>query len=137
MAQSIRSGGRVNVSVDCMLPAGGTTVVAVAPVGPTGVGPAELAGVSLEPPTPSPFRPGAAAMSLRYSLPAEGPVRISVIDVGGRRIARLFDGVQSAGPHTLGWDGRDESGATLRSGVYLIRLETAQGGRTRKLLLLR
>jgi hypothetical protein len=59
--------------------------------------------------------------TLSYALPAEAHVRLSVYDIMGRQVARLVDGVQSAGAHGLGWQPPPRA-----SGLYLVRLETAK-----------
>jgi hypothetical protein len=59
--------------------------------------------------------------TLSYALPAEAHVRLSVYDIMGRQVARLVDGVQSAGEHELRWQPPARA-----SGLYLVRLETAK-----------
>ncbi len=80
--------------------------------------PRELA---LEPPYPNPFRTTAL---LRYHLPETGPVRLRVFDLLGREVARLVDGPQPAGMHTVRLDA-----SGWASGLYLCVLEA--GGRRR------
>ena len=53
------------------------------------------------------------------------------------RVATLADGQHEAGSYTLRWDGRDEAGRELASGMYLFRLVAGERMTTRKLLLLR
>ncbi|NNE44367.1 MAG: T9SS type A sorting domain-containing protein, partial [Gemmatimonadetes bacterium] len=92
----------------------------------------EIAAVS-----PNPF---AAATRIEYRVPgsAAGPVRLSVFDVSGRRVARLVDGPREPGTHRLTWDGRDTSGRALASGVYFVRLEApGAAAETRRILRLR
>ena len=87
---------------------------------------------------PNPFN---AQTVLRYSLPAPGWVRLAIYDLLGREVRRLSDGRQDAGHHSAFWDGRDESGRKVGSGLYLYRLVVEGQGRdvvrTRKMLLLR
>jgi hypothetical protein len=131
--RTIRQGGRVNVYVDCVLGAGATTVVtvaSVAPNNPVGVGGGPGSGLRFDAPVPSPW--GSGALTLSYALPVAGPVHLWLADAGGRRVADLFRGDQEAGPHTLRWEGPAAGSESLRSGIYLVRLETAQGTRTRK-----
>jgi hypothetical protein len=137
VAQVIRHGGRANVYVDCVLPAGATTVVSVVPVAPLGVNADAAAGLELEPPRPSPYRPGNGTMSLGFALARRGPVRVTILDLAGRRVARLLDGIEEAGPHALQWTGRSDNGTALTPGVYWLRLETEQGERARKLAIIR
>ncbi len=81
--------------------------------------------------------PSASAVQVMYSLRAPSPVQVAVYDIEGRLVRKLVEGRQPAGLHRLVWDGRDEKGARVTSGVYLIR--SVAGGRTRtgKAVLLR
>ena len=65
-----------------------------------------------------------------------GSVELAVFNLTGQRVATLVDGVRNAGTYTVGWDGRDNSGRGLASGIYLYRLRTGQQVQSRKLLLL-
>ena len=67
-----------------------------------------------------------------------GEVRVGIFDVAGRRVATLVAGHQEAGRHSVTWNGTDDSGRALSSGVYFARLETAGGSvDTSKLTLLK
>lgn len=66
--------------------------------------------------------PFADGITLRYSLPSEGPVAIDVFDVTGRRVRSLLNGQGPAGDHLLVWDGRNDAGTAMPGGVYLARL---------------
>ena len=66
-----------------------------------------------------------------------GRARVEVFALTGQRLAVLRNGPQQAGYHRLHWDGRDDEGRPLASGVYLYRLVTGEGVLTRKLTLLR
>ncbi|MBM3307593.1 MAG: S8 family serine peptidase [Candidatus Eisenbacteria bacterium] len=74
---------------------------------------------------PNPFRGGTG---IEYGLPVESAVLLRVYSVGGRLVRVLVDGRQPAGRWTVAWDGRDDAGAPVSSGVYFYRLET--DGRT-------
>ncbi len=74
---------------------------------------------------PNPFNPRATVV---FTLPAAGHARLTVHDVRGRRLRVLAQGHAAAGRHELEWDGRDNAGRPLSSGVYLLRLE-ARGAR--------
>ena len=139
LAQTIRHGGHVNVYVDCTLPAGATTVVSVAPEAPlpVGVGGAIAVASDLDPPAPSPFRPGAGPLTVRFSLPRAGHATVTVMDIAGRRVARMVDGPQEAGVRSLTWNGRGSAGEMLPAGVYLVRLQTDEGSWTRRVALVR
>ncbi len=72
---------------------------------------------------PNPFNP---TLEVKAALPRDGWVRASVVDPRGREVRVLHDGMASAGSNSWLWNGRDGSGRTLASGVYLVRLETAE-----------
>ena len=83
---------------------------------------------------PNPFN---SQTVLSYFLPEPGPVRMEILTLTGQRVAVLSRGQQKAGYHRLTWDGLDDAGRPLASGVYLYRLVTTDGVLTRKLVLLR
>ena len=58
-----------------------------------------------------------------FLLPDPIPVALNVYDLQGRRRARIPVGVQGAGVQQATWDGRDEQGALLAPGLYLLDLE--------------
>jgi hypothetical protein len=82
--------------------------------------------------SPNPF---GSTTELAYSLPAAGRARIAVHDVAGRTVAVLAEGGQSAGRHTIRWDGRTARGTVAPAGVYFVRLEF--GGRVQMQKLVR
>lgn len=65
--------------------------------------------------------PTAGAVTLRLSLDAPAPVRLSVVDALGRAVRTLDLGAQAAGPVEAAWDGRDGSGRAVAAGVYVVR----------------
>jgi hypothetical protein len=83
---------------------------------------------------PNPVRESAV---IRWTLPAAGRVTLRVFDVHGRVVDTVIDGFSAGGPHEIQWMGRASSGARLASGVYWLRLESAEGTRTRKVVLAR
>jgi hypothetical protein len=83
---------------------------------------------------PNPFNP---STTIRYALGEAGRVRLSVYDASGRHVRTLVDGAEAAGEHTVDFDGRDDRGAALASGVYFYRLDTGNLTRTRKMVLLK
>ncbi len=70
---------------------------------------------------PNPFHDQAM---LRFTVPASGVARLFVCDVTGRRIRTLLEGSDHAGPELVRWDGRDDSGRDVSSGIYYVRLES-------------
>ena len=83
---------------------------------------------------PNPFNP---STRLRYALAGPGRVRLDVFDQRGARLRTLVDTREAAGEHAVDWDGRDDAGRRLASGVYLARLESAEGSALRRLVLIR
>ena len=83
---------------------------------------------------PNPFN---SQTVLSYFLPIAGPAHLAVFSLTGQRVAVLHQGQQQAGYHRLRWNGRDDAGRPVASGIYLYRLVTDEGILTRKLTLLR
>lgn len=81
--------------------------------------PAPPHGLELAPPQPNPLT---GSTLLRYRAPQGATVRLHVLDVGGRPIRRLAEGLSEGLPSTALWDGRDERGFLVASGVYFCRL---------------
>jgi protocatechuate 3,4-dioxygenase beta subunit len=80
---------------------------------------------------PNPFR---SETTLRFSLPQESPVEMSVYDAEGRQVQTLVRGTLPAGYHTAHWDGRDARGRAVGRGIYFSRLKTSAGERVQKLI---
>jgi flagellar hook assembly protein FlgD len=74
---------------------------------------------------------------LRLALLQAGRVSVEVLDVEGRVVKVLARGGFARGVHTFGWDGRDEAGRRVASGIYVYRLATAAGTVSRKAVVLR
>jgi M6 family metalloprotease-like protein len=87
-------------------------------VTPAAVGGGPVAALALEPARPSPMR---GTGRLGFVLPREARARLSILDLQGREVAVLADGVFPAGRHTAVWDGRTESGSAP-AGLYFVRL---------------
>ncbi len=84
---------------------------------------------------PNPFNPSATVV---FVLPAAGvEACVEVFDVRGQRVRVLFDGTASAAELRLRWDGRDDRGNRVASGVYLARATTEGFTGTRKAVLVK
>ena len=84
---------------------------------------------------PNPFN---SATVIGFSLPEPGEAQLTVYNLAGQEVATLAQGELPAGVHTIRWDGRNDDGRELASGLYLYRLRA--GGvqaLTRKLVLIR
>lgn len=98
------------------------------------VGAALPAAYRLLPNFPNPFNPETA---LRLELPRAGEAEVAVYDGAGQRVRTLQAGWLPAGSYTLSWDGRDERGQAVGTGVYVARLRAGGTESLRKMLLLR
>lgn len=83
---------------------------------------------------PNPFNPVTA---IRFELPRRCRVRLEIFDVRGRFVSTLVDGELPAGGREVRWNGRDETGRMVASGLYFCRLVTPAGTRSMKMVLLR
>lgn len=83
---------------------------------------------------PNPFNP---TTEIEYSLSGAGLVRLDVMNILGQTVTTLVDGWRQPGNYSARWDGRDQSGETVASGVYLYRLRAGEYSSTRKMMLLK
>ncbi len=83
---------------------------------------------------PNPFNP---STTISFTLPAPGKATLTVYDVTGRKVRTLVSGNLPAGAHSAVWDGKDERGKMVSSGVYLSRLESGKATHTVKMLLMK
>lgn len=90
--------------------------------------------VELLPNVPNPFNP---ATTVRLRLEQPSTVEVTILDVRGRRVRSLFSGRMPMGAGTLQWDGRDDSGREVVSGVYTARVVSVDGVQGRPMVLLR
>ncbi|MBD3368629.1 MAG: T9SS type A sorting domain-containing protein [Candidatus Eisenbacteria bacterium] len=94
-------------------------------------GPAKLA---LHPPLPNPF---AGRTMISFESPAATEARVEVYSVDGRLVRTLLAGTVGAGRTELSWDGRDQTGRRLGSGLYFVRVSTPEETRHGKIVVLR
>jgi hypothetical protein len=83
---------------------------------------------------PNPFNPRTTFV---FDLPAPRSVRLEVLNVRGERIRTLMDEAQDPGTHRAVWNGRDDVGAEVASGVYFFRLRAGEFEGRRKVTLVR
>lgn len=83
---------------------------------------------------PNPFNPETA---IGFSIPGRGRVELAIWNLAGQKVRSLLAAVLEPGSHSVPWDGRDDRGRELATGVYLYRLRAGQHVGTRKLLLLK
>jgi hypothetical protein len=84
---------------------------------------------------PNPFNP---VTTIEFAVPqGGGHVSIEVIDVAGRVVRRILDAYRPEGSHYVTWNGRDDSGRELASGVYFCRMTAPNTVLTKKMLLIK
>ncbi len=83
---------------------------------------------------PNPFNP---RTTIRFAVPAQQHARLDIHAVDGRLVRRLLDGRVAAGEHAVTWDGRDDAGREVASGVYFHRLASGGEVRAGKMILAR
>jgi hypothetical protein len=84
---------------------------------------------------PNPFNP---RTTLHVELPHASPVELAIYDVNGRLVRRLIDGETiGAGRHGVVWQGLDDAGSAVGSGVYFVRLRAGAFRATGRMTLLR
>ncbi|OGC76870.1 MAG: hypothetical protein A2Z27_05995 [candidate division Zixibacteria bacterium RBG_16_50_21] len=83
---------------------------------------------------PNPFN---ATTSIRYSVPQTGKVELAVFNILGQKVRTLVDEELSAGEHTVIWDGRNQSGQYVATGVYFYRLQVGTEVFVRRMTLLK
>jgi len=96
--------------------------------------PSRPADVSSLDASPSPFM---HRTRIRFRSPMKGPVALSIVDATGRLVRRLVRRGEPADRSSVWWNGRDDSGSDVASGVYFVVFETAAGTETCKLVRLR
>lgn len=83
---------------------------------------------------PNPFNP---VTHIRYQLPETGVVQLSVYNLLGQEIKTLVAEKQIAGFYVVRWDGTDNNGFSVASGIYLYHLQTGDFRQTRRMVLLK
>jgi hypothetical protein len=72
---------------------------------------------------PNPVNAAVTGTRIAFHLPSAGLVRLDIFDIGGRRVRTLVNAQYDAGARSVFWNGRNDAGQTVASGVYLYRLE--------------
>ena len=91
-------------------------------------------GFYLEQNRPNPFNP---QTEITFGLPVAGAVRLEIYNINGHKITTLVDNFYPSGRHQVTWDGRDDTGERVSSGIYLYRLKAGDLVKTRKMILLK
>ena len=80
---------------------------------------------------PNPFN---ASTTIWYGLPRREEVEVSIYNVQGQRIWTLSAGMMEAGWYKVNWDGKDEEGRVVSSGVYVVEIRTERFVEERKVV---
>jgi len=83
---------------------------------------------------PNPFNP---VTTIQYDIPFASHVKIAVFDITGRWVTTLVDERQISGENSVTWNGKDQSGENVSSGVYICRMDAGNSSTTRQMVLLR
>ncbi len=83
---------------------------------------------------PNPFNP---STTIEYMVGEESPVEITIFNVKGQRIRTLLRDIKSPGRYSMHWDGRNDRGVTVSTGMYFYRLRIGSYSAVKKMLLLR
>ena len=75
--------------------------------------------------------------TIEYSVPSRTDVTIEIFNVLGQKVRTLVDETKTAGSYRVQWDGRDDAGSAVSTGLYLYRLSTGELVETRKMMLLK
>ena len=84
--------------------------------------------------SPNPFN---LRTTIFYSLASEGKVELTIYNIRGQKVRTLVEDYQSAGHKSIVWDGTNDGGQPVSSGVYFFRLKTGQFSQTKKMTLLK
>ena len=83
---------------------------------------------------PNPFN---SRTTITYDLPAATEVTLTVYNILGQEVRRLGSDRRLAGAHSVAWDGADQGGQPVASGIYLYKLSYGTGSQSRKMILLK
>lgn len=86
---------------------------------------------------PNEPNPVVSKTRIAFRLPEAGHVNLAIYAVNGRLVRTLIRGGQEAGDHAVVWDGRDDSGREVSTGVYFYRLSAPGTQESRRMILLR
>jgi hypothetical protein len=145
--------GSINFSIDTIVYSGGTVMrvlseesgIPYQPVwagtlvfAPTDVNSEEVAAIpyqfTLHQNYPNPFNP---STTISFSLPRTSHVQLDIIDVLGRIVASPLSEVLPPGEHRVQWNGRDNNGAQVSSGIYFSRISDGGSSQSRPMMLLK
>ncbi len=118
--------------VEVSITAQATTAVKAYFTHPSGVPSLPGQELMMHPGYPNPFNPNT---TLSYTLPADGHVRVAIIDLRGREVVLLVDEVQVSGQQSIQWNGTNRAGQSVPSGTYIAHVSSGGKIRTTKITL--
>jgi hypothetical protein len=83
---------------------------------------------------PNPFNP---STTIEFTIPETGFINLGIYNIAGQKIRELVSDTMTAGSHSVLWDGRDESGTRVSSGMYMSRLVSGGNTASNRLLLIK
>ncbi|MGD1049353.1 MAG: FlgD immunoglobulin-like domain containing protein, partial [Candidatus Krumholzibacteriaceae bacterium] len=83
---------------------------------------------------PNPFNP---STTIKYDMKDKGLVTLKVYNVAGQLVRTLANSVKNAGSYTVAWDGKNDRGGSVASGIYFYKMETKDFSQTKKMVMLR
>ena len=83
---------------------------------------------------PNPFNP---ATTISFDLPNDNLVKINIYNLLGQKVKSLLNLKLTAGTHEIIWDGKNEVGQSVSSGLYLLTIKTGEYSALKKMILLR
>ena len=83
---------------------------------------------------PNPFNP---STTIEFNLPEISKTKISIYNIKGQKIKELINEALSAGNHQVYWNGKDEKNKIVSSGIYFVRLESADKTEIKKIMLMK
>ncbi|MEN6444872.1 MAG: carboxypeptidase regulatory-like domain-containing protein [Candidatus Cloacimonas sp.] len=83
---------------------------------------------------PNPFNP---ETTISYSVKEAGPVTLQVYNVKGQLVKTLIKGIQEPGNHTIVWNGTDNNGRSVSSGVYYYKMQAGKYSSTKKMIMMK
>ena len=92
------------------------------------------ATISLRQNVPNPFNP---STTIAFDLPKFAHIQLRILNILGQAVRRLVDDTRSAGRHTVRWNGTNDRGRAVASGIYSYQLQAESFVQTRKMILLR
>jgi flagellar hook assembly protein FlgD len=74
---------------------------------------------------------------ISFRIPTDEVVSLEIYDVSGRLVRTLVNGHRKSGPYTERWDGKDDAGRSVATGVYFYRMEAGSFNQTKRMVLLK